>query len=250
MAGKDRTTGLNLEELAVEDYTEAKKKIILVEELESESPLIGKLIDEVKTELDGFNKCWLKYLKNNDPDSLAEAAKIALNARILASDALKKARSVDLNKGLKVVKALLVLVFVLFAVYVSSHWYWHLPWFEGNIWWEIVFFSLFGVLTNLTYSAAKHVLMKDFDKWHLGWYWSKIPQAPFVTLAIILILRSVSVEALGIPLDLGEASNEVLVAIAYILGLFSRRAWELIERIKDWLLPVPSSSKDLAGEKQ
>lgn len=240
--------GLNLEEQVVEDYTEARKKILAAEEVEEEVEgkvqRIETLIDEVKNKLDSFNKSWLKYQKDKDHESLAEAAAFALDARLSATNALEKARLPELSKGLSVVKTLFAVVLVLSAVYAGSHWYLGLTWFEGNIWWEIVFFSLFGVLTNLTYSAAKHVLMKDFDKWQIGWYWSKIIQAPFITLAIILILKSIGVEALSVPIDSEGLSNEVVIAIAYILGLFSRRAWELIERIKDWLLPVPPSSSE------
>jgi len=233
-----------LEDLSIKDYEEARENIIKAEEEEGKSEIVRKLIDEVGKKLDAFHKCWLKYEKDkNDQDSLEESATIAREARLLSIDALEKAKTVDLKEGLKVVKILSVLVLILFIFYFGSHCYWHIHWFEGNLWQEVVFFSLFGVLTNLTYSAAKHVLQKDFDHWHLGWYISKIPQAPFITLAIILILKNISVEALGVPVDLGKAPNEVIIAVSYILGLFSRRAWELIERIKDWLLPVSRSGK-------
>jgi hypothetical protein len=40
---------------------------------------------------------------------------------------------------------------------------------------------------------------------------------------------------------MGEAPNEVILAFAYFLGLFSRRTWKFLERISKWLIPVSES---------
>ncbi len=225
-----------------EDYKKVRENIIKAEEVEGKSELVSKLICESKNKIDIASRCLHQYNKDkNNTDSLVEASKNALEARILSRDALEKSKAIDLKKGLFYVKFNISLMLLIFTIYIVYHWYWNIAWFKHDFWWEVIFFSLFGVLTNLTYSAAQHVLDRDFDKWHEGWYWSKIPQAPFLALALVLFLKSVNIEALGVPINLGTAPDEVIVSISYILGLFSRRVWEFIERIKDWLLPLNTS---------
>jgi hypothetical protein len=222
-----------------EDCKKARENIIDTEKEEGKSELVNKWISESKKKMDMAFRCLQKFKNDEkDKDSLADAKNNAFQARILSINALEKAKAVNLKKGLFYVKFNIFLLLSIFAIYVFSHWFWNIPWFKHDFWWEVIFFSLFGVLTNLTYSAAKHVLNRDFDIWHEGWYWSKIPQAPFLALALILFLKSVNIEALGVPINIGDAPEEVIISISYILGLFSRRAWEFIERIKDWLLPL------------
>ena len=229
---------LELEKIAIEDYSKARENILQAEREEGSSWYIKKVISEINEKLDCFHKNWIAYENNkNDKSLLQECLKCAREARLESTNILERAKSIDIKKGLKLVISLGVAVFIIFCVYVLSHLYWGIPWFQADFWWEVIFFSIFGVFTNLSYRAASHVLRRDFDQWHLGWYISKIIQAPFISLAIILILRSVHIEALGIPINFGDASNELLAGIAYILGLFSRRAWSVIERIKDWILP-------------
>jgi hypothetical protein len=223
----------------------AKQNIIKAEEEPEEidgKEKVNSLIKVVNEKLDISQTYLLKFCKNEkDIKSLNIAVKYAREARIKSIDALEKAKSIKLCTGLFYVKFNILLMILIFEIYIIYHWYFGILWFHHDYYIEVIYFSLFGVLTNLTYSAAKHVLKQDFDIWHKGWYLSKIVQAPFITLALILFLKSVDIEALGIPINLKNAPNETIVAIAYIIGLSSRRTWEFIERIKEWLLPLSKS---------
>lgn len=222
----------------------ARENIFKAEEEQGKSNEVRLAIDEINKKIGLSSKFLHKFYNDNkDIDSLCKAEDYAREARFLSIEALQNAKKVDLVKGLLYVKINVILMVVILAFYIFYHWYLDIDWFQLDYWWEVIFFSLFGVLTNLTYSAAKHVLNRDFDIWHRGWYLSKIFQAPFIALALILFFKSVDIEALGIPIKLGDAPNEVIVAIAYILGLSSRRTWEFIERIKEWLLPLSESEK-------
>lgn len=233
---------LNLDELAQEDYAAARDNLIKTENAEGKIKSAQQLASEARKKLDSFDEYWLKYQGDkNDKESLRECVKIAREARLLSSDALEKARSVNLALGIKVVIILFFMVAAFLVLYIV--WHRNIPWYKGNFWLEILIFSLFGVLTNLTYSAAKHVIDKDFDKWQLGWYWSKIAQAPFISLAVILFLRNAQISVLQVSIDFQDASPEIMVAVAYVMGFFSRRTWEYLEKIKDWLMPPPKSEE-------
>lgn len=233
---------LNLEELAMEDYNAARANLIEAEKEGGKIKSTEEVISEANKKLEFFDVHWLIYQEDkNNKDSLRECAKIAREVRFLSTNALDKAKSVDLSLGIKVVKTLFFMVFAFLILYIV--WHKDIPWYKGNFWLEILIFGLFGVLTNLTYSAAKHVLDKDFDKWQIGWYWSKIVQAPFIALSVILFLRNAQVSVLQVSINFQEASPEIMVAVAYVMGFFSRRTWEYLEKIKDWLMPPPKSEE-------
>ena len=199
------------------------------------------LIDKVERKILQFWENRLQYNTSKKPKYLKKSQKLVLEAKFLMDRIHRISElnnAVFLKEGLIVVSGLAIGVCILLTLYSYSHFFHGISWFMAPYWVEVIFFSLFGVLTNLTYSATKHVIKRDFDLWHLGWYISKIPQAPFIALAFILFFKHINIEAFGIPITLGNSPPEVIVAIAYILGLFSRRTWEFIERIKDWLLPL------------
>jgi len=231
-----------LEEIAEQDYQKTRENILDAQSVEvkdkENEQKVKVLINEILELLDAYNSFWHEYEEKKDNEALTKCARIALEARLKSEEAIILARLDNLNLGIKVVQFLTVVVGVLFVVYTATHWYWDIKWFHAVIWWEVIFFSLFGSLTNLTYSAAMHVYMRDFDNWHMGWYWSKLPQAPFVSLAIIIVFMNIKIMTADASIDFASASNEVIAAVAYFLGLFSRRAWKLMELIKDKLIPL------------
>lgn len=231
---------LDFVKLAKEDYEKAKENIIKAEEKEGKGKAAEELIEETKKYLESFEKSWLEYERNKDDESLKEAVKSAREAVHLSIDAVEKAQSVDLSLGMKVVWSMATILVIVSGLFVITEWS---GWFEGYIWVDVIFFSLFGVLTNLAYAAAKHVREKDFDKTQKGWYISKIVQAPFITLAVVLILRNMSVEAINMKIDLRNSSRQVIIAVSYIMGYFSRRTLAYLERIKDWIMPPPTSAQ-------
>ena len=169
--------------------------------------------------------------------------------RLLSIDALEKAKEINLRLGRRVIVVLAFVTGVVGAVYLAVY---------GRISsWAVhaAFWSFFGVMTNLTYSASRHVMRRDFSKLHLSWYLSKSVQAPLIALALLFLLVSINLGVGGgISMNLSEmlikhedgkqTPSYALYGVAFVLGLFSRRAWEYLELFKDKLLPRVERKSD------
>ncbi len=234
---------LELESCIREDYEISRKNIIDAEKCDGRSPEAEKLIELANKKFSELEEAVLSYEQSRSPEELMHAAGMARELRLLSSDALEKAREVSLSLGIRLTLALAVFTLTGALLYLYlikrgfSHWTFH-----------ATFWSFFGVMTNLTYSSARHVMNRCFSRLHLGWYISKIIQAPLITLALLFLIMGISlglesgtsVEFRAILTGQESDPTYVLYGTSFILGLFSRRTWEYLELFKDRLLPKPA----------
>ena len=121
---------------------------------------------------------------------------------------------------------------VLPSISMSSGYYFWL----NNDWkyMEIIFWSIFGVIANLLYKSSDAVAQGIFDRRaELTLYTAKICYAPLISLVIIFSYSTLS-DSNEVHFD--NTSLELLV-FSFILGFFSSRAIELLNKVKDVLLP-------------
>ncbi|MFO7939754.1 MAG: hypothetical protein R6U66_08395 [Bacteroidales bacterium] len=116
-------------------------------------------------------------------------------------------------------------------------------WLVGKMmYWEIIFWSLFGVLANALYHSAQRIRRKQFKRSEMVVYISKLLYAPFVVMVIFL-----SHQALIENGDLAEISTgHGAVVVSFILGFFSSRAIGLLNKLKDLLLPRMAATNEQA----
>ncbi|MBK9983442.1 MAG: hypothetical protein IPP15_13825 [Saprospiraceae bacterium] len=125
-------------------------------------------------------------------------------------------------------------------------------WLHGPMqYWEIVFWSIFGVIASIIYYGAEAIGRSEFDRNKIPGHIAKLVYAPISSLVIIfsfsLFVANGSIITTGI-------SNAILV-IAFILGFFSGRTVEFLNRLKNLVLPlgndsvegVPNSTSELQG---
>ncbi len=114
-------------------------------------------------------------------------------------------------------------------------------------WLEVMAWSLAGMLVVRLWIIGKYMAVGEYQpKWN-WWWWAKIIQAPLLAVGVVLALSYlelglVSGETLGLKISLRGQPIEFVVAVAFVLGLFSDRAYDLLDRLADRILPTRSSS--------
>jgi hypothetical protein len=105
---------------------------------------------------------------------------------------------------------------------------------EGSVYLEIIFWTWFGLISGLLYLVSEALRTGDFDTKEIVVHISKFFYAPLISLIIYFsINRLISDSATS----LAEYSNGTIV-LSFILGFFSGRSIELLNRIKDLILPL------------
>lgn len=102
-------------------------------------------------------------------------------------------------------------------------------------WIELLFWTVVGTLVFLLseikkYSSQPYHKNRDFIL-YTPWYIINFFRGPFIAMVILLALLSLSVNAIGISIDLKAAPVEVLIVAAAILGFYSRIANEELDII-------------------
>ncbi len=110
-------------------------------------------------------------------------------------------------------------------------------WLDGNrILLEIVFWSLFGLIANLLFSALS---AQVFDQKKIPEQIGKFIYTPF--LAIIIYLSIDLLSSSKTPAY--ESFGKGVIVLAFILGFYTRRAIVLLGRVKDLILPAKEREK-------
>jgi len=101
---------------------------------------------------------------------------------------------------------------------------------------EIVFWSLFGLISNLMFSVPKTFFESSdpkFDPSRIPEHIGKIFYTPFLAIIIFLSINALS--------NSGSVSFEGIgkgvIVLAFILGFYTRRSIILLSRVKDLILP-------------
>lgn len=112
-------------------------------------------------------------------------------------------------------------------------------WLTGKLQFlEIIFWSLFGVVASLLYYGSEAMRTGNFNSKELAVHVAKFFYAPLCTIIIILSINVLSSE--------GDVSIDTfqywLIVLSFILGFFSGRTIELLNKIKDLILPQGKAS--------
>ena len=112
----------------------------------------------------------------------------------------------------------------------------NLFWTGNGKWLEVVFWSLIGTLLYIIQQTSEYYLSKSSDSSNDKSSGSKVLirrkpqyyyflfQSPFTALVILWILSMANLNIAGIALALSSAPSEVLISLAFILGLYNRVA--------------------------
>lgn len=104
---------------------------------------------------------------------------------------------------------------------------------------EIFFWSIFGVLTSLLYFITEAIRNKDpkihFEPDQIPSHVAKLFYAPVVTMVIIFCYDYATGDS-GTDLSVSKA----ILVVSFLLGFYSGRAMELLNRVKEVLLPYAS----------
>jgi hypothetical protein len=98
---------------------------------------------------------------------------------------------------------------------------------------EVIFWSIFGVLTSLLYFASEAMRLNKFRVEETSVYLAKVFYAPFI--AIIIVFSFKILTAAG-DMSLDDSSIELLI-FSFVVGFFSGRAIDLLNKIKEIILP-------------
>ena len=116
-----------------------------------------------------------------------------------------------------------------------------------RVYWEIVFWSLFGAISISFITMSEDVNRDDFDPRHLFKYEYRIAVAPFIAAVLVLFVSILGFTSGGttIKLDLANPNFPVVVLLSFLFGFFGKRSLDLLDNV--WQRLVPSTR---AEEKQ
>lgn len=113
-------------------------------------------------------------------------------------------------------------------------------WLDGGLsYLEIVFWSWFGVLSSLLYHGTEAMRLSKFDPKELAVHYAKLFYTPLVTIVLILCIDWVID---GGDLDL-RSIDYWLVVLSFVLGFYSRKSIDLLDRIKDLIFKSGKSNE-------
>lgn len=140
----------------------------------------------------------------------------------------------SLRSGMLTVTWLVVVLVALVLAYLFSHGVrgWNFLTFEQWPEWgpwkygEVAFWSGFGILCYLLFTATRYIARRDFDEWYQLWYISTFLRAPFLTVILMLLILEF-VEWYGegkwIETYLLEEGNKTyfIIFLSFCLGISS-----------------------------
>ena len=111
----------------------------------------------------------------------------------------------------------------------------------GNwVFMEIFFWCLIGVFCNLIYNTSERLRKAEFNKKEIYVHVGKLLYSPPCAVVIYLCYDMLTESSSGAS----TAKTESTVAISFLLGFFSGRMMDLLNRIKDILLPFGTDKKE------
>lgn len=117
--------------------------------------------------------------------------------------------------------------------------------YSSSAYWEIMFWTVFGVLASLLYFVAEVIRNKKvaFDHTEIPSQLSKLFYAPIISL-ILVFSYNYFTDGSGIDIQ----ANKGVLIVSFLLGFYSGRAMELLNRVKELLLPYSETYKVNQGK--
>ncbi|WP_462254295.1 carboxypeptidase-like regulatory domain-containing protein [Ekhidna sp.] len=130
-----------------------------------------------------------------------------------------------------------------FALFLNE-----LCWEKDSIFWldskwvliEVLVWSLFGVLCSLLFHGSEAVRNNKFDPKEIAVHYSKLVYSPVITV-VIIFSGNVLVNDGAISVD---GISYWVIVLSFILGFYSRRAIDLLDRIKDLIFRSSDPKKE------
>ena len=116
----------------------------------------------------------------------------------------------------------------------------------GWVFFELIFWSLFGVAANVIYRASEAMCEGTFDEQKIPIHLAKLIYAPLSTIVIFL---SIEVFSQNGSITLDDLTSSTIV-LAFMLGFFSGRTVELLRRLKNVILPLGAGEEEHAARRQ
>lgn len=105
---------------------------------------------------------------------------------------------------------------------------------------EIIFWSFIGVLCSLLFHGSEAIRLNNFDPKELAIHYSKLTYSPIITL-IIIFSGNVLIHDGSINVD---GLTYWVIVLSFILGFYSRRTIDLLDRIKDLVFRSSPTKRD------
>ncbi len=116
-------------------------------------------------------------------------------------------------------------------------------WLDGSYrYWEVIFWSIFGVLCSLLYSGTEYIRKGQFRLKEIYVQIAKLIYTPICALIIIAAYDYFTFDEEANTIS-KYTSTTGLIVIAFILGFFSGSTIALLQRLK--VLLFPSTEKDV-----
>ncbi|MEQ8626606.1 hypothetical protein [Ekhidna sp.] len=121
-------------------------------------------------------------------------------------------------------------------------------WYKESIFWldskwiliEVLVWSLFGVFCSLLFHGSEAVRQNKFDPKEIAVHYAKLIYSPIITV-IIIFSGNVLINDGAINV---EGISYWVIVLSFILGFYSRRAIDLLDRIKDLIFRSSEAKKD------
>lgn len=116
-------------------------------------------------------------------------------------------------------------------------------------WIEVMAWSLAGMLLVRLWSIGKFLGSEKYDpKWN-WWWWARIVQAPLLAVGVVLALTYFELgigsgETFALRVGLNDQPMGFVVAISFLLGLFSHRAYDFLVGVAESIMPDEQNDND------
>jgi hypothetical protein len=110
-------------------------------------------------------------------------------------------------------------------------------WLAGNNrYWEVIFWSIFGVLASLLYSGTEFMRKGTFKQKEVYVQVAKFFYTPLCALIVVAAYEYITIDDEISNLS-AYASTTGLIVISFILGFFSGSTISLLQKIKEMIFP-------------
>jgi hypothetical protein len=181
---------------------------------------------------------------------LSDAMTVAATARdhIIAADGYIKnlKEMIGTKERRRLLAQALVPAIIVYLTFNPSTF--HIPLIppEYRVYWEVLFWSLFGAISISFITMSEDVNGDVFDPRHLLKYEYRIPVAPFVATVDVLFVSLIGLASgnTTIKLDLANPNFPVVVVLSFLFGFFGKRSLDLLDEVWQKLVPSTRPKED------
>lgn len=114
-----------------------------------------------------------------------------------------------------------------------------------RVFWEVVFWSLFGAISISFITISEDVNRDVFDPRHLYKYEYRIAVSPFIAAVLVFFVSLFGIVSgsTTIKLDLDNPNFPVVILLSFLFGFFGKRSLELLDNAWQRLFPFTRGEK-------